>query len=224
MGSPLFGQPIGATDSGRDYLVPAADLSKWSGGVVGRTRERDVTVNESSFEQTMKRTQGMVYLGYRVLPWLVTYGGLGAGWTKLDSGDYGDMEIEFAGGLHANLLYHDIMAPTLLEDRIRIDAGCEYATAQTETTMDDLEWDEFSASLLFSVVNDVTGNKLYAPESMAIYAGPIYSDLLGDEVDEEEALGLAAGLDVQATERVAVTLGVELFDAESIVLGVNVNY
>ena len=221
---PLYAQPMGNSDLGRSYLVSTADLSKWSGGVVGRTRERDVTVNGSVFEQTMKRTRGMAYVGYRLLPWLTTYGGVGVGWAKIGNGDYGDMEMELTTGLHANLLHHDIMAPTMLEDHIRIDAGCEYSTAKTQSSLGDLEWQELSASLLLRFVNDISGNKLFSPESIAVFVGPLYSDLLGDDVDEEDPLGFTAGIDIHATERVSVALGVERFDAESIVFGVNVNY
>jgi opacity protein-like surface antigen len=220
---PGVAQPMGSTDSPRDYLVPTAELGKWSAGIVGRTRERDVTVNDSPFAQTLKRSRAMAYLGYRPITWLTTYGAVGASWTKLNDGDYGDMEVEGAFGLHANLLYHDVMSPTLLEDHVRVDLGCEYGFARTETAFDDLEWNELSASLLLSIVNDVEGNKFFNPESIALFVGPILSDLSGD-LDEDETLGFTVGLDVYMTERVALSVGLERFDAESLVVGLNVNF
>jgi opacity protein-like surface antigen len=220
---PSTAQPMGASDSPRDYLVPTAELGRWSAGIVARTRERDVTVDGSAFVQTLKRSSAQVYLGYRPLGWLTTYGAIGASWAKLNDNDYGDMEVNGAVGLHANLLYHDLMSPALLESHVRLDLGCAYALEQTETAFDTLEWNELSASLLLSIVNDVEGNKLFNPESVALFAGPIVSDLSGD-LDEDEILGFTVGLDVNVTERITLTVGLERFDAESVVAGINVNY
>ncbi|MBN1556604.1 MAG: hypothetical protein JW951_00500 [Lentisphaerae bacterium] len=221
---PLRAQIAGAGNEGRRYLAPMADLSRWSAGFRFGTRERDVTTDSSIFVERMKRTTATGHVGYRPLRWLTAYALLGGSWTRFGAADYGDMEPEVGFGLAANLLDHDIMAPALFEDRIKIDVGCHYAMAQTDTeTGRSLDWNEVSAQALFTLVNDVTGSKLYSPYSIGLFVGPVYSALMGD-VEEEDALGATAGLQVFSRDRVSFTLGVEYFDAESFFGGINVDY
>ncbi|MCX7591525.1 MAG: hypothetical protein N2255_07855, partial [Kiritimatiellae bacterium] len=72
----------------------------------------------------------------------------------------------------------------------------------------DVEGGELYASVLFSVVNDIEGNKLYLPYSIALYGGPIFSNLDGD-INEDSLFGAVVGIDVFLTSTMAMQLEVE---------------
>jgi len=70
----------------------------------------------------------------------------------------------------------------------------------------------FSASLTFSIVNDLEGNKFYYPNSIALYAGPVLSDLQGSDFNEKNVLGFAVGLEVFLTESISLDAGIKQFE------------
>jgi len=85
------------------------------------------------------------------------------------------------------------------------------------------EWSAFKSSALVSIVNDVVGNKLYLPSTIAIYAGPVYS-VLGGDMDETEEFGFTVGLQTQLSTHTAFGIGFEILEGTSVLAGLDVRF
>jgi hypothetical protein len=82
------------------------------------------------------------------------------------------------------------------------------------------------ASLTASLVNHVAGSKLFLPESIAIFAGPAYSETMNDDIDDspDEQIGFTGGLEVYQTKRVSYYARLDDFDKTGYAVGVNVRF
>jgi len=168
--------PVGSSNESRDYLIAARDLSNWSCGTTLNMRERDITAFGSG-AVTMD-TQGMLgFLGYDVARWITLYLIGGASQHRI-VGESVPGGAEYGLGLHFNIFDHDIMDPTLFEDRLRLNASCHavYTECAFRGVAGVQAMDTYAA-LTGSIVNDLPGHKFFVPRSIAIYAGPTYSSL-----------------------------------------------
>lgn len=213
LGTTVQAAPLGSLNEEMDHIVPVADLSRWSAGLYAHTRDRDVKVDGSALTTFMTQEKAMGYLGYTLLRGVTVYGTAGSGKTEFQRAYEGDYEAEYGGGVRLGLLDHSILDPLLLEDKIRLTATVQYTLTQTEIWpwSNGLEWGELSANLLLSIVNDINGNKLFWPESIAVYGGALYTRLFGD-LEDEDNWRLTFGLEVFVTERVALDAAVEMLD------------
>jgi len=208
--------PRGYATTGEKYLENSTDLSRWSFGIYADLRERDVDVEtpiSGVFQKyRMKSDEYMGYLGYDALRWLTVYATAGGGEVELKTA--GDSSSSQAGvGLKINLVDHEIMDPTLLEDRIRLNAAVQYSFFTVDAwPAEDADVQELSASLTLSLVNDIVGNKLFLPNGIGIFGGGLYSDLLGGDVDEDSKFGYTAGVEVFYTDRVTLEFSIQGFD------------
>lgn len=219
--APSGAVPVSSGQLGRNYLVSAADLTRWSGGILGSVRKRDVEVER--FDYTLKSTRYLIYVGYDFMSWATAYGIGGRSVSKMGSGAYENASAEIGGGVRFNILEHEILSPTLVEDMIRINCGVQYTMSGTDWRGTDLDWGELYGWLTLSLINELDGNKLFVPWSIALYGGPIYSDFFSD-VDANETLGFTAGLEVLYTDRVSLHAGVEHFDEQSFAGGVQIRF
>jgi hypothetical protein len=215
----LSAAPMGTSSEARDYLRTVEDLDPVICGLYGTYRERDVDGG-----QRMKSRRLMAYVGYHLKPWLMTYVTGGKSRTKFgEHSDYAGSEFEFGLGARLNLLDHDIMEPALFEDTVRIHAVCEHIMGSSDSDRRDVDWSELSAALTFSIVNEVDGNKFFLPETVTLFAGPLYSSLHRD-LEEDDDLGIVGGMEVFLNTRVSVDATVEHLGEPSFSAAVNLRF
>ena len=219
-----IGAPLGPSNASREYILGVHELSAWSSGVYYEDQKREVQESHGFGTAEMRAKRLWTYIGYDLLPWMTAFGSVGTVKAQFNDGDFSDQDLEWGGGAQFNLIDQEIMDPTLFENRIRLNAGVHYTSSQCETwNGGELKWEELFGSLLVSIVNDVNQNKFFGPESIAIFAGPIYSDLMGDLKAEEE-IGFTAGFQVFFTKRVSAEVAVKELDDTSIMSGLQVRF
>jgi opacity protein-like surface antigen len=212
------------TRRGIDYLEGVRPLDKWSAGLYWDGMERDVEV--FNVPTVMKTSRVMAWTGYSFVPWASFYLAAGEGFTDFDN-ESADENAAFGAGVQLNLLDHEIPDLTLIEDRIQVHAGAEVTWSGTELAWgDDLNWVEFTASLTAGLVNDLKGNTLFIPQSINLYAGPVFSGIRSNDIegDEASAFGLAAGLEVFYTKRVSLHGQYNKFDNPGFSTGFTVRF
>lgn len=220
-------EPIGTMATPIDHLVVAKDLHSFGVGVYGGATERGVDVDGVRGSRDLKGEELMAYVSYYPLNWLSAYAGGGYGRFELsgEEGGYGSEEAQWAFGARANLLDHDMADPWIFEDRIRVTVNANYSLHDAPIGQyHDAKWSEFKASLYASIVNDVVGNKHFLPQTIALYAGPVYSVIGGDDLDETENVGFAGGLQAQLSAHTALGIGVEELDGTSFLAGLDVRF
>ena len=220
--SPLFAIPIGNSNLGREYYHDVSNLEQWSFGLFISSRDRLIIAAGKQHRMDSQRISG--YVGYDFKPWFTTYGLIGNVETKIHPLSRLGGHAEYGVGMIFNLIDQDILSPTLFEDRIRVNATWQYTTSKTTSFGFVSKWRELFASLTVSIVNDLEGNRLFLPISMALFGGPIYSNLISTSFEEEDKFGFTVGLEVFFTDKVSVYLGTERLDAESVMGGINVRF
>lgn len=221
--------PLGTANVGKEYLVATPDLRNFSGGVYYHKAERKVNAGLLTDELFTYRSI-MGYIGYDVFNWLTVYGTTGQNKSRFDSLPYSSGDSEYGFGIAVNLLNYEMMDPTLhhhfLFDRIRINLGGQYTRTsgswQYYPYTDD--WQEVYAWLTLSIVNDISGNKLYTPLSIAITAGPVFSDIQGKNIDETDTLGVMAGIEIYFSKTLSIDVSIEKFEKEQISGGIHIRF
>jgi len=218
----LFAYPIGNQDAGRKYLIAARDLTPWSAGVHVKSGRREARVD--SVTRDIDFTRAALYVGYDFVPWVTTFVKAGANNTSLDGRGEDDYSLELGFGMRANLLHHEIMDPTLFEDRIMINASWEFSNTEASRHLRDQSYRELQASLTLSIVNDLRGDKLYFPHSISLFFGPTFSLVDTSGASMRNEMGLVAGLEVFTTKRVFFRLAAEqIGDSSSVLFGLHAN-
>jgi len=209
---PAVGGPTANSNLGRQYAIGSSSLKHWSCGMEGKMGERKLEL-ELGPAADLEFVRGLVFVGYDVLPWATVYGTVGLIDVELDGVEADEADTEYGVGLHFNLLDHELMDPGLIEDRLRVNADVRYASSEAMFMGRTLEWEETTAELTVSIVNDLTGNKLFWPQSVALYAGPAYSALDSDDFEAEETFGFVGGIEIFASKRLTLGLGAEMYDS-----------
>ena len=215
--------PRGYSNNGMNYIEGSSDLSRWSCGIYSDSRDRDVTIRGDDFRFDLVNVMG--YVGYDIKPWMILYVTAGGADNTLrqpalpgepDRED-SSSAVDVGVGLKFNILDHEIMDPTLFEDKIRIDGGVQYSASSLDDPFRGTEdYSELSASLTLGVVNDIQGNTLFLPNSIEIFAGGIFSDFVAGDVDVGSKLGYTAGVDIFYTEKVTIEASVQGFDTVTV--------
>ena len=219
----LVAAPVANSNMGREYLIGSSSLAHWSAGFFASDGGRRLSWDGGgTFD--MDFVKGGVYVGYDILGWMTPYCSVAANTVKADNTGSDDTELELGFGVQLNLLDQEIMDPTLLLDRLRINSNVFYARNDADWGTRSAKWRELSASLTASLVNDLDGNKAYWPESTAIYIGPIYSTYISDDLDTEESWGLIGGLRFYFTKRVSLDLSMEKYKLETFSGSLNVRF
>ncbi|MDA0989816.1 MAG: hypothetical protein O3A51_03595 [Verrucomicrobia bacterium] len=218
--------PRGGSNYGIEYLAGESNKDNWSGGIYLHGRERLVKIGGTP--AILDESRAMVQVGYQIYRWITVYGLAGAsdsdlkpGVTKADS-----YQSAFGLGIEADIFSHEIQDPLLMEDKIRVNGSLSYQRTSVESFRSDLTLDELMGSLTISLVNDVAGNKIYHPESIAFYFGPIYNSILGNDIDDspDQKWGFTGGLEVFHTERVSYFGQIESFEKSGYTAGLNVRF
>lgn len=203
MGSTLFASPIGNISAGRKYYVAARNLDQWSAGAYVKSGSREIRQGD------IDTTKAVMYVGYDFLPWVTTYAKGGMNNTTIGTAQDDDYNMELGFGMRFNLLHHEILDPTLFEDRIMVNASWEFSSTQARRGFRDQDFRELQASVTLSIVNDVVGSKLFLPHSIGLFFGPTYSMVNTSGVDTRSDLGLLVGLEVFYTKRVSFHFSLE---------------
>ncbi len=193
-------------------------------GVYVVDSSRQISWDSVGGTQVMESDRVNAYLGYDVLDWLTIYGIGGGNESKIKGTEGGDSETELGLGFRVNLLNHFIREPTPVEDAIRVNMGVEYVKSSFDNGFSSSDWREVTVALTLALVNHTAGNKYYTPESIAVYAGPLYSAITGDDFETEDNMGLIAGLEVYITDTITLDLQVKHFEETSVGGGVNFRF
>ncbi len=200
-----------------DALLNTENPSKWSVGFYGYMIQRDVDVDNLGV-RTLKAKQGMMGVGYDILPWLTASLGLGATDGKLDGlSDYDKFRLSWSAGLNANLWTIEA-APV----RITFKGLGEFSQHRVSNS-EGLDWIEFlgagTVNLELFAEDDVA--EVADIVSMVLYAGPAFSVISGNfdngvqkrSFSEDQTFGVVAGVDLYLTQTVALGANVQYFDA-----------
>jgi opacity protein-like surface antigen len=213
------------SNEGFDYLLRNPSLGKFTAGAYIGTAERKVTTFGSSFESTLSADRLYGYLGYDLTRWLNLYAVFGSNDATLSGTSDGGTASIFGGGLSMNLLNRYIREPTpALEDAFRINADLRYLSTQTDVFMSTINWQEFTASLRFSLLNFPTGQKSYRPEAIALYAGPSFSQIISKEIDSKRDFGFVGGIEIFIVDSLSIDVSVANHGPTSLQAGVNIRF
>ena len=213
--------PTGKSNESGDYLSGTGLSHLLSGGIYGGTIDRDMQYNDTVLP--LESSKAVIYLGLNLRPWLTLFAGVGGAEHTLGMSE-SDTTHVIEAGLLINVVDHDILDPSLFEDRLRINMGATWATTEAEWYGEDVKWQEINAFATISIVNDTTGNKLFNPNSIALYAGPVYSYITGDDLEADQELGFMAGIEVFVSETISLDLGVRQFDSTGVEGGLNIQF
>jgi opacity protein-like surface antigen len=201
-------------DNTSTYLTGIKDMSYLSVGFTGSTLERKLKNNNYDLEGY----KGSFYTGVDLLKWFSVYGRIGVVAADFSSDIFseldGSTEFTYGVGAVARLLNHDILDSFGAIDKIRIIAWADYDFYSTDTSRGSYDWEELCMGATISVVNEIHGEPDYTLDSIALYFGPVYSTYFGD-LEEDQSIGLTAGVEIYFTPRISVTLGFDTYDFES---------
>jgi opacity protein-like surface antigen len=215
--------PTGKSNESGDYLNGTGLSHLLSGGIYGGSLERDVEYGDASTVLPLESSKAVIYLGLNLRPWLTLFAGVGGADHDLGMAE-SDTTHVIEAGLLINVIDHDILDSSLFEDRLRINMGATWAATEAEWYGEDVKWQEINAFATISIVNDTTGNKLFNPNSIAIYAGPVYSHIVSDDLEADQELGFMAGIEVFVSESITLDLGVRQFDSTGFEGGLNIQF
>jgi len=220
---PAFAAARGGSNYGRNYIVASEELQPWSVGAYYHQRDREVRVGGTGFYPMMELEEYAVYVGYDILPVWTVYASAGESETTFDISDYSEGEMSYGLGTQVNVFDHEIEDPFVMEDRIRINIGGEYIFRESEWLGKDVDYEELTGYATLSIVNDVRGDKTYLPDSIAIFGGPMYSDIRGDDFRDakDDRWGYVAGLEVFFTKRITANVAYESFEEDGVTVGIN---
>jgi len=110
-------------------------------------------------------------------------------------------------------------------NNIRLNFGLQYTRSQVEWDLGTVaKWDELYSSLTFSIVNDLEGNIIMRPNSIALYFGAVYSDIASSSFKGSGQAGFTVGLQVFMTEKTSLQLGMENLEKSGYTAGVHFRF
>jgi len=221
-----------AAESPRDSLVRSKDLSRFTiGATLDKQKRRLVYATGETGVLESRHAFGT--LSCDVLPWIAV--SVGGGETKVKPvplHGYGDGESMWMAGVVVSFWEYDLLDPSFLRTRNRLQASISYWEHDTREQYTDLEWEETRAALVLRsecFVEDFGDDLSVYPYSIVFIVGAVHSEIdgvmgmaPGAEIDvgEDKTLGVLLGADVNVSHN--VTIGVESRIFEDSTLGVNV--
>ena len=219
-----WAMPIGGNNIPSDYLVKGKDLSSLSMGIYGGQFKRDIKWDNSGITQTLKSNRILGYIGVDLFDWITLFAVGGSSESKIGDSETASSEGEYGAGFRLNLLSHFIAEPVVTEDMIRLNFTTRYLHSSSEIGFNDLSWDEISASLTMELVNHTTGNKFFTPESITLYAGPMYSTFLSDDFSESDDFGLMGGIEFFLVDTIVLDIEIQHIGETSASVGLNFHF
>ncbi len=213
--------PRAAEASGADFLVAADDLTGWHVGGFYRYQSREI---DHGFYDLSRDTFAF-HIGRDIVRWFSIYGFVGTTdfdleRSLLDS----DIAVTYGGGAWLNIIDQDLLTSLMLETKMRIQACAQISAATPEMGGRDYEYTETYATLTFSVINEVIGNKNLWPDAIGLFFGPVYNDFDCDDLDATgDRLGMIFGLDVYLSRNVSLSASYETYGAGDDAINISVN-
>jgi len=215
--------PIGRSNDHANYMFGKGSPDVFVVGIYGSDLSRDVN-DDMGWTRELETSRVMVYGGLDVFPWFTLFGAAGAARHTIGVSD-ADTSPEFEFGAVLNVLDQVIYDPQLFEDRLRVNAAATYTLSSATWYEDwDASWNTLKFSLIASVVNDSEGEKMFAPESVVLFAGPVYSLINGDDFDQDQAFGVTGGIEVYFTDSVSMNIALEHYDTTGLSGGLHLRF
>ena len=182
-----------------------------AGGAPGRVRAENV----------------LGYLGVDLRHWFTVFGTLGQlNMQSVDiPGAVGDFKDDrrWSFGFNANVWHIDIEEPEIMAGRLTIGLVGEYTRYDASETGESLEWTEYALAVPIGYMLYVEPRKIQTVHGAVFFAGPIYSTLDGDysaggsrtDFDEEQPLGVLAGVDVFLAKNLTLGGHIQYFEEPS---------
>lgn len=212
--------PMGSGEEAERYLVSDQYLNRWAIGAYYLDRTRDI--NTLNRQATMMSTKFMGYIGYEFRYGIYAYLTVGTTDTRFQYLNISDQRAEYGAGLQFNILNHEIPDPTLMEDRITVNANIQYTQFAADWFLNEIEIDEVYGTLTMSIINDIEGNKYFNLNSIGFFFGAAYSHIISSSIDEKTSMGFTAGIDLYLTEKVSFEIGTESIDEGSVFGGIHI--
>jgi len=226
----LMAGPRTSSNAGLNYLSTAGEAGRWSVGTYYDVYNRNVTVKDTGFKTTLKDSRAMAYAGYDLNSWITAHLDAGSGKATLGGDDNGGREMQYGLGMNMRLLDHEVADTTLMEDRFTLNADWDLSYSKTENAAgDDIKWGVFNASLTAGIVNDIAGyNTFYTPDAIEIFAGPVFSSVIGSDLESSgggsDQVGLCAGVEIFYTTSVSLNIRYTHINDNDICGGLNVRF
>ncbi|MFO7870496.1 MAG: hypothetical protein R6V03_03580 [Kiritimatiellia bacterium] len=175
-----------------------------------RMFDREVRGRAIPAGTSMEGTKQYVWVGYDFERFVTSYLLFGNSSTRIGTSS-SESDTEYGVGVLFNLLNREVMDPilgrNLVFNIIRVNGGIEYTSSGGSFHHNNLEWRELYISLTLSLVNELTGETFFVPDSVGIFGGPVYSHYHGADLEEEDSIGYSAGLELYFSEKMSVYLG-----------------
>jgi len=207
----------------REPLVRGRVSERLSVGLGYDRIERDIKFSDGTGTDVLEADAASGYVGYDLLPWLTTY--VTAGGTSLrgDRWNESDYALRLGGGVTAYLWESDVLTPTFAAGRISLKAMAEVVRHETDTAAGSSDWLSLGAALPigYEIFDQYPASKSGLATSLALYVGPMVSVLDGDLAvspgltrgfEEDQSLGVVAGVDVYFAPPVSVGFKALFFD------------
>ena len=213
--------PRAAEASGTDFLVAADDLAGWHVGGFYRYQSREI----SHQLDNLSRDIFAFHVGRDIFRWFSVYGFVGTVDCELEESFMdSDIAITYGGGAWFNIIDQDLLTPLALETKMRIQACAQISGAKPEIGGNDYEYTETYATLTFSLINEIVGNKNIWPNAIGLFFGPVYNDLESDDLDATgDKLGMIFGLDVYIARNVSLSASYETYGHGDDAINISVN-
>ena len=185
--------------------------------------EREIRVDKVS-PGRMRATTLSGYLGIDLLHWFTVFSTLGR--LEIDTidipgaaGDWDD-DRRWSFGASANVWHINIEDPAILTGRLSIGLVGEYTQYDASGSGESLDWREQAIAVPVSLFLPAERRKLSSVHGAAFFFGPIYSLIDGDystdgrrtDFDEEQEIGLLAGMDAFLARNLTVGGQIQYFE------------
>ena len=213
--------PRAAEASGADFIVAADDLSGWHVGGFYRYDSREI---DRGF-YNLSRDAFAFHVGRDIFRWFSVYGFVGTVDCELEKSFYdSDIAVLYGGGAWFNIVDQDLLTSLAVETKMRIQACAQISAATPEMGGRDYEYTETYATLTFSVINELVGNKDLWPDAIGLFFGPAYCDFDSDDLDATgDNLGVIFGLDVYVSHNVSLSASYETYGDGDDAINISVN-
>jgi len=223
--------PIAVRNEGIDYYVKGKDLSWLGVGAYYGKVEREIEFNNKTpipgLEDVLDADRGYAYVSFTPVGFFTLYGLVGNSESRIVEGKTKTKrsgEADYGVGIQFGFLNHFIKEPVPFENRFRVNLAVEHIWSQTDRKGRSLDWDKTDVAVTFGIVNDTTANKYFAPESIALYLGGIYSTISGDGFKEAKETGGIGGVEIFFTDSFSIDAKAYIFDKTSFDAGFNIHF
>lgn len=188
-------------------------------GVYIGSQQRGMLEDGMTYDWEIRHS--IAYLGFDLTPWLTILAGAGQSDLSIAEMER-DSGFEWLGAIQWRVLDYLALDPILTDNAYRVSVDTEFRGigSNSEGMDGELSWLElFGAVTMNFTVNTERGDLL---DSISVFAGPAFSTItatrdngLDVDLNEDESLGLVAGIQANPSENVTLRLEFQKFDANT---------